>query len=311
MRVVFAGTPDFAERALAGLVDAGHEVALVLTQPDRPAGRGLKPIQSPVKRFALARRIPIDQPESLKSSEPAARIAAASPQAVVVAAYGLILPPPLLGLAPFGAINIHASLLPRWRGAAPIQRAIMACDTQTGITIMRMDSGLDTGPMLMRRAIPIAPDDDAGSLHDKLAALGAEMIVETLAGLGDGRVQAIPQPAAGVSYAHKLRKTDAAIDWSRSAAELSCLVRALRPAPGAVSRLGGEMLKVWDAQAQEGAGPPGQVIAVSERGVAVACGRGVLLLRRLQRAGGKPLNAAEFLRGRPIAVGERLDVTAG
>jgi len=311
VRVVFAGTPEFAERALAGLVEAGHEVAFVLTQPDRPAGRGLQATPSPVKRLAIARGIPIDQPESLKSPESVAQVAAASPEAIVVAAYGLILPPPLLDLAPFGAINIHASLLPRWRGAAPIQRAIMACDTQTGITIMQMDSGLDTGPMLMRRAIPIAPDDDAGSLHDKLAALGAEMIVETLAGLLDGRVHAIPQPASGVSYAHKLRKADAAIDWSRPAVELSCLVRALRPAPGAVSRLGGEMLKVWDAQAQDGAGPPGQVLGVSASGIAVACGRGALLLRRLQRAGGRPLDAAEFLRGRPIAVGERLDVTAG
>lgn len=311
MRIVFAGTPEFAERALVGLIAAGHEITLVLTQPDRPAGRGLRAMQSPVKRLAVSRQIPVDQPMSLKAPEPAARVAAASPEVIVVAAYGLILPSPLLDLAPFGAINIHASLLPRWRGAAPIQRAIMACDTQTGITIMQMDSGLDTGPMLMRRAIPIAPADDAGSVHDKLAALGAEMIVETLAGILAGRLQAIPQPDTGVSYAQKLRKEDATIDWLRPAEELSCLVRAMRPAPGAVSELGGELLKIWDAQARDGAGPPGQVVGIDASGITVACGRGALLVRRLQRPGGKPLDAAEFLRGRPIAVGERLGATAG
>jgi len=311
VRIVFAGTPEFAERALAGLIDAGHEIALVLTQPDRPAGRGLHPTPSAVKRLAISRRIPVDQPPSLKAPEPAGRVAAASPEVIVVAAYGLILPSPLLDLAPFGAINIHASLLPRWRGAAPIQRAIMAGDLQTGITIMQMDSGLDTGPVLMQRAIPIASDEDAGSLHDKLAALGAEMIVETLAGLRDGRLKPVAQPATGVSYAHKLRKEDATIDWSRPAAELACLVRALRPAPGAVSRLGEERLKIWDAQALEGSGPPGQIIGVGDSGITVACGRGALLVRRLQRPGGKTLEAAEFLRGRPIAVGERFDAIAG
>lgn len=311
MRIVFAGTPEFAERALAGLIDAGHEIALVLTQPDRPAGRGLRAMQSPVKRLAVRQRIPVDQPTSLKSPEPVARIAAASPEVIVVAAYGLILPSSLLELAPNGAINIHASLLPRWRGAAPIQRAIMACDTQTGITIMQMDSGLDTGPMLMQRAIPIAPVDDAGSVHDRLAALGAEMIVETLAAIFVGRLQAISQPSAGVSYAQKLRKQDATIDWLRPAEELCCLVRALRPAPGAVSQLDGEPLKIWDAQPREGAGPPGQIVGVDESGITVACGGGALLIRRLQRPGGRPLDAAEFVRGRPIAVGQRLGATSG
>lgn len=311
MRIVFAGTPEFAQRALARLLDAGHDVALVLTQPDRPAGRGMHPAQTPVKRLALARGIAIDQPASLKAPAHTARIAAAAPEVIVVAAYGLILPAQLLALAPFGAINIHASLLPRWRGAAPIQRAIMAGDIETGITIMQMDSGLDTGPMLMQRAIAISTEDDAGSLHDKLAALGAEMIVEALAGLRDGTLRAIPQPASGVSYAHKLRKEDAAIDWSRPAAELACLVRALRPAPGAVCTLAGEALKIWDAQVVEGAGPPGQVIAVGERGFAVACGGAALLIRRLQRAGGRPLDAAAFLRGRPITVGERLSAVQG
>jgi methionyl-tRNA formyltransferase len=311
VRIVFAGTPEFAEHALAGLLDAGHDVALVLTQPDRPAGRGMRPVQTAVKRLATARGIAVEQPANLKTPAQAARIAAAAPEVIVVAAYGLILPVPVLELAPYGAINIHASLLPRWRGAAPIQRAIMAGDRKTGITIMQMDSGLDTGSILMQREVDIAPDDDAGSLHDKLAALGAAMIVETLAALRAGRLQAVPQPTSGVSYAHKLQKQDAAIDWSRPAVELARQVRALRPAPGAVCSLAGEVLKIWDAEVVEGRGPAGQVIAVGERGFAVACGSAGLLIRRVQRAGGRPLEAAAFLRGRPIAVGERLSAASG
>jgi methionyl-tRNA formyltransferase len=311
VRIVFAGTPEFAEHALAGLLDAGHDVALVLTQPDRPAGRGMRPVQTAVKRLATARGIAVDQPANLKTPAQAARIAAAAPEVIVVAAYGLILPVPVLELAPYGAINIHASLLPRWRGAAPIQRAIMAGDRKTGITIMQMDSGLDTGSILMQREVDIAPDDDAGSLHDKLAALGAAMIVETLAALRAGRLQAVPQPTSGVSYAHKLQKQDAAIDWSRPAVELARQVRALRPAPGAVCSLAGEVLKIWDAEVVEGRGPAGQVIAVGERGFTVACGSAGLLIRRVQRAGGRPLQAAAFLRGRPIAVGERLSAASG
>jgi len=247
----------------------------------------------------------------LKAPEHTARVAAAAPEAIVVAAYGLILPQALLGLAPLGAINIHASLLPRWRGAAPIQRAIMAGDAETGITIMRMDSGLDTGPMLMQRAIAIQPNDDAGSLHDKLAALGAEMIVEALAALRRGPIPATTQAAAGVSYAHKLRKEDAILDWSRPAHELARLVRALRPVPGAASAPGADALKIWDAKSVEGEGVPGTVIAVGDAGITVACGRGALAIRRLQRPGGKPVDAAAFLRGRPVVVGERLHATSG
>lgn len=310
MRIVFAGTPEFAERALAGLLAAGHEIALVLTQPDRPSGRGLRSAQSPVKRLALASGLEIYQPESLKPPETALRIAAAAAEVLVVAAYGLILPQAVLDLAPLGAINIHASLLPRWRGAAPIQRAIMAGDAQTGITIMRMDSGLDTGPMLMQRAIPIAEDDDAGTLHDKLAALGAEMIVAALDALRSGALHATPQPASGVSYAHKLGKSDSILDWSRPARALACQVRGLSPAPGAVSMLGAEPVKIWAVRAVEGNGEPGRVIAVGPEGITVACGRGALQIRRLQRAGGKPLEAAAFLRGRPVAPGERLDAAA-
>lgn len=311
MRIVFAGTPEFAERALARLLEAGHDIALVLTQPDRPSGRGLRCTQTPVKRLAVARGIEVYQPASLKAPEHTARVAAAAPEAIVVAAYGLILPQALLGLAPLGAINIHASLLPRWRGAAPIQRAIMAGDAETGITIMRMDSGLDTGPMLMQRAIAIQPDDDAGSLHDKLAALGAEMIVEALAALRRGPIPATTQAAAGVSYAHKLRKEDAILDWSRPAHELARLVRALRPVPGAASAPGADALKIWDAKSVEGEGVPGTVIAVGDAGITVACGRGALAIRRLQRPGGKPVDAAAFLRGRPVVVGERLHATSG
>jgi methionyl-tRNA formyltransferase len=311
VRIVFAGTPEFAERALARLLDAEHDVSLVLTQPDRPSGRGLRFTQTPVKRLAVARGIEVYQPESLKTPEQTARIAAAAPEAIVVAAYGLILPQALLELAPLGAINIHASLLPRWRGAAPIQRALMAGDGETGITIMQMDSGLDTGPMLLQRAIAIEPADDAGSLHDKLAALGAEMIVEVLAALRRGPMQATPQPAAGVSYAHKLRKEDAVLDWSRSARALARQVRALRPAPGAVSALGADVLKIWDAEPVDGTGLPGQVIAVGDAAITVACGSKALAIRRLQRAGGKPLDADAFLRGRPVAVGERLGAIPG
>jgi len=311
VRIVFAGTPEFAERALARLLEAGHDIALVLTQPDRPSGRGLRCTQTPVKRLAVARGIEVYQPASLKAPEHTARVAAAAPEAIVVAAYGLILPQALLGLAPLGAINIHASLLPRWRGAAPIQRAIMAGDAETGITIMRMDSGLDTGPMLMQRAIAIQPNDDAGSLHDKLAALGAEMIVEALAALRRGPIPATTQAAAGVSYAHKLRKEDAILDWSRPAHELARLVRALRPVPGAASGPGADALKIWDAKSVEGEGVPGTVIAVGDAGITVACGRGALAIRRLQRPGGKPVDAAAFLRGRPVVVGERLHATSG
>lgn len=306
MRIVFAGTPEFAERALAAVLDAGHDVALVVTQPDRPAGRGLRLAQSPVKRLARARAIEVYQPDTLRADVHVERIAAAAPDAIVVAAFGLILPQQVLDLAPLGAINIHASLLPRWRGAAPIQRAIMAGDRETGITIMQMDSGLDTGPILMQRAIPIGADDNAGSLHDKLARLGADMIVEALAALGVGALAAKPQPESGVCYAHKLGKLDYILDWSRSAQALAGQVRALRPTPGASSTLAGEAIKIWDARAIDGIGTPGCVIGADPGSLVVACGTGALEILRLQRAGGRALGAAAFLRGHPIAVGERL-----
>ncbi|MEW5863137.1 MAG: methionyl-tRNA formyltransferase [Pseudomonadota bacterium] len=305
MRLVFAGTPAFAAAALEALLAAGHEVALVLTQPDRGAGRGLRPAPSPVKRLALERGLSVHQPASLREPGALAPIAAARPEAIVVAAYGLLLPRALLALAPHGAINIHASLLPRWRGAAPIQRALLAGDAETGITIMQMDEGLDTGPILAQRRIPIGPQDDAQTLHDRLAALGAEMIVRTLADIAAGRARAVPQPQEGVSYAPKITKDEAVIDWSQPCAEIERRIRALRPAPGARTRLRGEVLKLWRGECVEGSGAPGTVLVASEA-LVVACGDGALVVRELQLAGGRRLAAAEFLRGHPVEAGERL-----
>jgi methionyl-tRNA formyltransferase len=306
MRIVFAGTPAFAERALAALLVAGHDVALVLTQPDRPAGRGLRSAGSETKRLALARKLPLDQPATLKNDAVLARLRAAAPEALVVAAYGLILPQAVLDTAPLGALNIHASLLPRWRGAAPVQRALLAGDRETGITIMKMDAGLDTGPMMAQRRIAIAEDDDAQTLHDRLAALGAEMIVEALAELAAGGARFVPQPAEGASYAHKLAKHEAQLDWTRPCAELERKIRALRPVPGAQSVLRGEALKIWRARRSDAGGEPGTVLGAGAEGVLIACGSGALAVTELQRAGGKRLAAADFLHGCPIGRGERL-----
>jgi methionyl-tRNA formyltransferase len=284
---------------LARLVAAGHVISLVLTQPDRPAGRGLHPTPSPVKRFAESQGLEVLQPASLKAEAPVERVLAARPDALVVAAYGLILPRSLLDAAPYGAINIHASLLPRWRGAAPIQRALLAGDAETGISIMQMDAGLDTGPVLLQRATPIARDDDAGTLHDKLAELGAQMIVETLSLLQDGRVQAGPQAQSGVTYARKLDKRESVLDWSRPAVELERAVRAFRPAPGASTLLGGEPIKIWRVRVAHAALAPGSLLQAGNE-LLVGCGEGALALDELQRAGGRKLGAAEFLRGRPL-----------
>ena len=281
-------------------------MALVLTQPDRAAGRGLRPAQSAVKRLAAARGLEMLQPATLRDPAVQARVAAASPAVLVVAAYGLLLPQWALDIAPGGALNIHASLLPRWRGAAPIQRALLAGDGETGITIMRMDAGLDTGPMLAQERVAISTEDDAQSLHDKLAALGARMIVAVLEEAGAGRAHAVPQPAQGVTYARKIEKREMQIDWRRAAAEIERAVRALRPAPGAASRLRGEPIKIWRARVHGGAGEAGTVLAASAQGVLVACGEDALLATELQRAGGKRLVAAEFLRGCAITPGERL-----
>jgi methionyl-tRNA formyltransferase len=277
-----------------------------LIQPDRPAGRGMRPGQGAVKQLAVARGLDVLQTATLRDPTAQARVAAAKPAFFVVAAYGLLLPQWALDVAPGGALNIHASLLPRWRGAAPIQRALLAGDRETGITIMRMDAGLDTGPVLAQERIAITDDDDAQSLHDKLAALGARMIVTVLEDAAARRTRTVPQPVQGVTYARKLEKRETEIDWRRPAAEVERAVRALRPAPGAAARLRGEPIKIWRAQVRAGAGDAGTVLAASEAGLLVACGEGALLATELQRAGGKRLAAADFLRGCAVAPGERL-----
>lgn len=264
----------------------------------------MRPLASAVKQVALARGLGLSQPERLGAREED-QWRAARPDAVVVAAYGVLLPAPFLGLAPHGALNIHASLLPRWRGAAPIQRAILAGDRETGISIMRMDAGLDTGPVLSQHRLPIADEDDAGSLHDKLAALGADAIVQALASIEAGKAQEVRQPAAGITYARKIGREEAVLDWSQPALILERMVRALRPAPGASTVLQGERIKVWRARRSAARGSPGTVLSVGSE-LVVACGEGALEITELQRAGGKPMAAGEFLRGRTLASGVRL-----
>ncbi len=318
MRLIFAGTPEFAQVAMAALNAAGHEIVLVLTQPDRPAGRGMKLQPSPVKQWALDHVVPVAQPRSLRldgkypEDAAAARqtLLAAQADAMIVAAYGLILPQWVLDLPPRGCLNIHASLLPRWRGAAPIHRAIEAGDTETGITIMQMDAGLDTGDMLLVRTEAIAPTDTTAVLHDRLAALGGEAIVQALATID--QLQRQPQPAEGVNYAHKIDKAEAALDWSLPAEVLARRIRAFDPFPGMTVPLhtdaGTETLKLWQAVAEplQSAAEPGTVVQADASGVRVACGQGQLCLTQLQRPGGKRLGAADFLRGCPVQPGQRL-----
>ena len=312
MKLIFAGTPEFAATALTAILAAGHEVLLVLTQPDRPAGRGMALQASAVKQQSMAHGIPLHQPERLKdpaTHEPIRAACAAGAEVMVVAAYGLILPQAVLDLPRRGCINIHASLLPRWRGAAPIHRAIEAGDAQTGVTIMQMDAGLDTGDMLLAQALPIAPRATTASLHDELAALGARLIVQALR--QPERLVRTPQPAEGVSYAAKIDKHEAAIDWTLPAEAIERRVRAFDPFPGAHTVLDGKVLKVWQSQIDSCLRPLdarcGQILSVGDEGVAVACGRGVLRLTELQRAGGKRLPAREFLAGFALAPGPCLD----
>ncbi|MFM7760232.1 MAG: methionyl-tRNA formyltransferase [Burkholderiaceae bacterium] len=316
MRAIFAGTPEFAAVALAAMHAAGIEVPLVLTQPDRPAGRGMQMHTSPVKQFALQHHIPVVQPASLRLD---GKFADQAQQAhdvlrttdhdvMVVAAYGLILPSSVLTIAPKGCINIHASLLPRWRGAAPIHRAIEAGDVDTGITIMQMDAGLDTGDMLLVAREPISPSDTTGELHDRLARLGGQLIVEALQRLGANELLPTPQPTEGVTYAAKITKDEAALDWQQPASVLLRRIHAFNPAPGASAQLGDTVLKVWRAEQVAGAGQPGLVLVVDTRGVTVACGEHALLLTELQKPGGKRLAAANFLQGFPIQVGQRLQL---
>ena len=306
MRLAFAGTPAFAEFALHALLEAGHDVALVLTQPDRPSGRGLRPRASEVKKLALAHGLPLVQPVTLKSDQALATLQAAQVQIMVVAAYGLILPAALLDLFRFGCINIHASLLPRWRGAAPIQRAILAGDTETGISIMRMDAGLDTGSVYLKQSVRIESNDTAGSLHDKLATLGGRCIVEALDALQADQIRPVPQSDQGVTYANKIDKREAVIDWSDAAAKIERRVRAFDPFPIASTSWRGEPLRVWRACAlAHENGPPGR-IEVTAGGILVGCGSGALLIQEVQRAGSKRMSAADFLRGVELAPGEIL-----
>lgn len=314
MRVVFAGTPEFAAVALERLLAGGFDVPLVLTQPDRPAGRGMKLAPSPVKVLAASRGIPVAQPRSLRldgkypedAAEARAALQAARADVMVVAAYGLILPQWVLDLPARGCLNIHASLLPRWRGAAPIHRAIEAGDVRTGITIMQMDAGLDTGDMLLVEAIDITSDDTTARLHDRLAALGGRLIVEALELAACGGLVRTPQPADGVTYAHKIEKAEAAIDWAQPAAVIERRIRAFDPFPGASSQLeGGDTVKLWRARVANGTGAPGRVLAITDDGIVVACGTGSLELLELQRPGGKRVSARQFLQAHPVQVGQR------
>ncbi|HEX6707541.1 MAG TPA: methionyl-tRNA formyltransferase [Albitalea sp.] len=313
MRVAFAGTPEFAQEALARLHAARFDIPLVLTQPDRPAGRGMKLQASPVKAFAVEHGIPIVQPRSLRldgkfpDDAKAAREAleAARAEVLVVAAYGLILPPWVLELPPRGCINIHASLLPRWRGAAPIHRAIEAGDATTGITIMQMDAGLDTGDMLLVEPMTIRPDDTTASLHDRLAVLGGRLVVEALEMAACGGLPRTPQPDEGITYAHKIEKSEAQVDWRQPALQIERRIRAFDPFPGATTTLDGEALKLWRASIETGAGTPGEVLHAGDDGLVVACGEGALRLLELQRPGGKRIAARQWLQGRPL-VGHRL-----
>ena len=319
MRVIFAGTPEFARVALARLLAAGFTVPLVLTQPDRPAGRGMKLQASPVKQCALDHGMAVAQPRSLRldgkypEDAAAARDALLAAQAdvMVVAAYGLILPQWVLDMPAKGCLNIHASLLPRWRGAAPIHRAIEAGDAETGVTIMQMDAGLDTGDMLLVEKTPIAPTDTTAVLHDRLADLGGRMIVEALELAACGGLQPVPQPAEGVTYAHKIEKAESEIDWSLPAHVIGQRIRAFDPFPGASTALQGEAIKVWgyeiDSCSRLSNERCGQILASGPEGVTVACGEGgALRLTTLQRAGGKRLPVADFLRGFPLPVGQVL-----
>ena len=310
MRVIFAGTPEFAAQALSALLAAGHDLPLVLTQPDRPAGRGMTLQASQVKQLALKHGLPLHQPPSLKSEDARQPLRDAEADVMVVAAYGLILPQAALDIPRLGCINIPASLLPRWRGAAPIQRALLAGDAETGVTIMRMEAGLDTGPMLLGENLPIGNDDTAGTLHDKLAALGARLIVDALPRLERGELPGRPQPADGVTYAAKLDKAEAQLDWRRPAVELGRAVRAFNPFPGATARIDGQTIKVWMAEPVAGAGEAGTVLAAAAEGIVVACGEGALRLAELQKAGGKRLPAADFLHGFALKAGQRFALAA-
>jgi len=299
LRLLFAGTPEFAVPSLRAAL-AGGEVLAVLTQPDRPAGRGRQPQASPVKQVAQAHGLPVLQPETLRDAAIQQQLAALAPDLLIVVAYGLILPQAVLDIPRFGAWNVHASLLPRWRGAAPIQRAIEAGDAETGVCLMQMEKGLDTGPVRLRATTPIAADDTGGSLHDRLAAMGAEVLAQGLARLSQGEAPpAEAQEAALATYAHKLEKAEARLDWGQPAAVLARRIRAFTPWPMAEVVLDGERLRVHRATAQPGAGAPGTVLAAGKDGIVVACGEGALRLEVVQRDGARAVAAADYLNARP------------
>lgn len=307
MKIVFAGTPEFAARALAALYEAGHDIPLVLTQPDRPAGRGMTLQASPVKQLALYRGSEVFQPLTLKDEAAQEKLRLLAPDVMVVAAYGLILPQAVLDIPRHGCLNIHASLLPRWRGAAPIHRAILAGDAESGVCIMQMEAGLDTGPVLLSASTPITAQDTSQTLHDKLAVQGAQLIVSALQCLP---LPAVAQPEAGVTYAAKLDKSEAPLDWRRPAAELDRQIRAFTPFPGTTAVLDGAPLKVWAALPRSESGVPGTVLAADKHGILVACGSGSLLLTELQQAGGKRLPVAQFLAGHGVSAGARFELLA-
>jgi len=294
MRLIFAGTPEFAAQALKAILSAGHQVELVLTQPDRPSGRGMALHASPVKALALASGIEVFQPQTLKDVTAQQRLSVIDADAMIVAAYGLILPQAVLDQPRLGCLNIHASLLPRWRGAAPIQRAILSGDTQTGVCIMQMEAGLDTGPVLLSRELKIGSEETAGTLHDKLAELGAQLIVSALEKLP---LPPITQPDIGVTYAAKVEKSEARLDWNLPAIQLDRQIRAYSPFPGASVSFNGMTIKVWKAAVETVSGLPGTVLSSGKNGIVVACGEGALRLAELQKAGGKRLTAEQFLAG--------------
>lgn len=317
MRLVFAGTPEFARVALSALYQAGHEIVAVLTQPDRASGRGLSLAHSPVKQEALRLGLTVLQPTSLRDDKPGAQETKAAlqtlaPDVMVVAAYGLLLPQEVLSIPRFGCLNIHASLLPRWRGAAPIQRAIAAGDTSTGIALMQMEAGLDTGPVWMKQEVPIHADDNFQTLHDRLTALGAAAIVELLKQFPPSGLEPVAQSESGVTYAHKITKKDLILDWEKNAHQVSAQARSLEPSPGAVASLQQETVKLFDVRAIDPpwGGPllknavPGQIIKADREALAVACGEGAVSIGGLQRPGGKRVGFKEFLNGRPVTAGQ-------
>ena len=313
MRIGFAGTPGFAAAMLRAILDAGRPVALALAQPDRPRGRGMATEPGPVASLARAERIALLQPPGLKTAEARAPVTSVPLDVLIVAAYGLILPRELLAWPVHGCINIHASLLPRWRGAAPVERALLAGDEKTGISIMQMDAGLDTGPVIARYAVTIGPRDTAGALREKLARAGAEAIVETLARLErEGRLESTPQSDAEATYAPKIDRREAVIDWRTSAHGIDRRVRAFNPAPGARTTLDGALIKIWEVEPGPGRfGAAGTIVRADAKGIVVACGKGALLVRELQPASGKRMSAAAFLAGHPLAGNARFASTNG